>query len=57
MTKKPEWTAEAKERMKNMPFFIRGFAKRKTESEAIKNGITVINAHFLDEIKKKEMPN
>lgn len=55
MTTKIEWEDAAKERMKKVPFFVRGFAKKKLENAALARGKAVITLELLEEIKKKEM--
>ena len=47
------WTNEAEERLKKLPFFLRGMIKGNTEKYAEDNGISVIGVELLDELRKK----
>ena len=50
---KPEWTAEAEAKLKEIPFFVRPAARKKIEKLAEELGITQITAEVYDEAKKK----
>ena len=48
-----EWTAEAKERINKVPFFVRGMAKKTVINFAIDKGIKVIDGALMDEVREK----
>ena len=48
-----EWTAEAKERINRVPFFVRGMAKKTVINFAIDKGIKVIDGELMDEVREK----
>jgi hypothetical protein len=48
-----EWTAEAKERINKVPFFVRGMAKKTVINFAIERGIKVIDGELMDEVREK----
>jgi hypothetical protein len=47
------WTEEAEQRIKKVPFFVRGMAKKTVISFAIENGITTIDAKVMDLVREK----
>ena len=47
------WTEEAQERIKNVPFFVRGMAKKTVINFAVEKGITTIDAKVMDEVREK----
>ena len=47
------WTEEAEQRIKKVPFFVRGMAKKTVVSFAIENGITTIDAKVMDLVREK----
>jgi len=56
-SKNPEdnliWTEEAEQRIKKVPFFVRGMAKKTVINYAIENGATTIDAKLMDEVREK----
>lgn len=48
-----EWTAEAKERINKVPFFVRGMAKKTVINFAIERGIKTIDGELMDEVREK----
>ena len=56
MNQKIQWSDEAKARIEKVPFFVRGFAKRRVEKAAKARNCSVISLDLLLEIKNKEMP-
>ena len=48
-----EWTADAKERINKVPFFVRGMAKKTVINFAIERGIKVIDGELMDEVREK----
>jgi len=48
-----KWTDEAEDRIKKIPYFIRGMVIEKIETRAEKIGIEVIDSENLDRIRKK----
>jgi light-independent protochlorophyllide reductase subunit B len=51
-----KWAADAEERIKKVPFFVRPLARRKAEAAAAERGMAEVTSTLLDEIKAKEMP-
>ena len=47
------WTEEAQERIKKVPFFVRGMAKKTVINFAVEKGITTIDAKVMDEVREK----
>ena len=47
------WTEEALERIKRVPFFVRGMAKKTVISFATENGITTIDTKVMDQVREK----
>ncbi len=47
------WTEEALDRIKKVPFFVRGMAKKTVINFAMENGITTIDAKVMDEVRQK----
>ena len=47
------WTEEALERIKKVPFFVRGMAKKTVINFATENGITTIDAKVMDQVREK----
>ncbi|MBT5959741.1 MAG: hypothetical protein HOG63_14340 [Nitrospina sp.] len=47
------WTEEAQERIKRVPFFVRGMAKKTVINFAVEKGITTIDAKVMDEVREK----
>lgn len=50
-----EWTEDALERMKKVPFFVRRAAKSKIEKAAKELGETNITAELVDRVRDSEM--
>lgn len=48
-----EWTADAKERIAKVPFFVRNMAKKTVLNFARERGITVIDGKLMDEVREK----
>ncbi|MBT5550044.1 MAG: hypothetical protein HOJ79_06145, partial [Nitrospina sp.] len=46
-------TEEAQERIKRVPFFVRGMAKKTVINFAVEKGITTIDAKVMDEVREK----
>ena len=47
------WTEEAEQRIKKVPFFVRGMAKKTVISYAVEKGATTIDAKLMDEVREK----
>ena len=47
------WEPEAQERMKRIPAFVRGMVTKSVESWCAKNGVSLVTATVLDEIRAK----
>lgn len=54
MSEKIKWPKEALERISKIPFFVRPFARRRIEAEAIARGRKKITAKLLEEIHAKQ---
>lgn len=48
-----EWTADAKARLKEIPFFVRPAARKKIEKFAQEAGATEITVEVYEQAKKK----
>ena len=49
----PEWSPEAQERLKKIPFFARTLARRGVEDYARRNGISRITPELMDKVREK----
>ena len=47
------WTEEALERIKRVPFFVRGMARKTVITFAMEKGATTIDAKLMDEVREK----
>lgn len=47
------WTEEAEQRIKKVPFFVRGMAKKTVINYAMENGISTIDAKVMDQVREK----
>ena len=47
------WTEEALERIKRVPFFVRGMARKTVINFAMEKGATTIDAKLMDEVREK----
>ena len=47
----PRWSAEGEQELKKIPFFVRGKARRNTETYAAERGIDLIGVETLYEAK------
>ena len=47
------WTEEAEQRIKKVPFFVRGMAKKTVISFALEKGVNTIDAKLMDEVREK----
>lgn len=47
----PRWTADAEERLSNIPSFARSMARKSIEQHAEEQGHTEINTDVMDEVK------
>lgn len=54
MASEIRWHPGAQERLRNVPFFIRPWVKRRAESVARERGISEVTPELLDEIKQRE---
>lgn len=48
------WAAEAEQRLRKVPFFIRPWVKRRAEAVARERGLSEVTGPLLDEIKDRE---
>jgi Proto-chlorophyllide reductase 57 kD subunit len=53
MSEKTMWTAEAEAKLKDIPFFVRPFARKKIEVYAQDNGFSPITLEVYEEAKKQ----
>ena len=47
------WPEEAEQRIKKVPFFVRGMAKKTVINFALEKGATTIDAKLMDEVREK----
>ena len=47
------WTEEALDRIKKVPFFVRGMARKTVINFATEKGVTTIDAKLMDEVREK----
>jgi len=47
----PSWTSDAERELRKIPFFVRGKARRNTESYAVQNGLNPITIETLYDAK------
>ena len=52
MSEKIVWTAEAEAKLKDIPFFVRPFARKKIEKYAQDNSFSPITVDVDDQAKK-----
>ena len=52
MIDKITWTAEAEAKLKEIPFFVRPFARKKIEAYAQENNFTQITIEIYDRSKQ-----
>ena len=50
---KPDWTAEAEAKLKEIPFFVRPAARKKIEKFAQEAGVTTIDVVLYEKAKQK----
>ena len=53
MIEKIVWTAEAESKLKDIPFFVRPFARKKIETFALENNFSPITVEVYDQAKKR----
>ncbi|WP_353929352.1 PCP reductase family protein [Okeanomitos corallinicola TIOX110] len=52
MSEQIKWTVEAEAKIKEIPFFVRPFARKKIENYAQENGVYLINIEVYDQAKQ-----
>ncbi|MBK1990084.1 PCP reductase family protein [Sphaerospermopsis aphanizomenoides BCCUSP55] len=52
MSESIKWTAEAEAKIKEIPFFVRPFARKKIENYAQENGVSVITLEVYEQAKQ-----
>jgi len=52
MSDKITWTSEAEAKLKDIPFFVRPFARKKIEKYALENNFSPITIEIYDQAKK-----
>lgn len=52
MSQQIKWTDESEEKIKEIPFFIRPFARKKIENYAQENSISLITLEVYEQAKK-----
>lgn len=52
MSEQIKWTAEAEVNLKDIPFFVRPFARKKIENYAQENSISLITFEVYEQAKK-----
>lgn len=53
MSEAIKWTTEAEDKLKEIPFFVRPFARKKIETYAGKNSIFLITLEVYELVKKQ----
>ncbi len=53
MSQTIKWTAEAETQLKEIPFFVRPFARKKIEIYAQENSISLITLEIYELVKKQ----
>ena len=48
-----KWTVEAEDKLKEIPFFVRPFARKKIETYAGENSISLITLEIYEQVKQK----
>ncbi|MDB9538169.1 PCP reductase family protein [Anabaenopsis tanganyikae CS-531] len=48
-----KWTVEAEDKLKEIPFFVRPFARKKIETYAEENSISLITLEIYEQVKQK----
>lgn len=52
MSEPIKWTAEAEAKLKDIPFFVRPFARKKIEAYAQDNSISLITLEIYEQAKQ-----
>ena len=52
MSEPTKWTPEAEAKLKDIPFFVRPFARKKIEKYAQDNNLSPITIEIYDQAKK-----
>lgn len=52
MSEPIKWTPEAEAKLKDIPFFVRPFARKKIETYAQENSISLITLEIYDQAKQ-----
>jgi hypothetical protein len=52
MSEPIKWTAEAEAKLKEIPFFVRPFARKKIETYAQENSSSLITLEIYEQAKK-----
>ncbi|WP_414545009.1 PCP reductase family protein [Nostoc sp. CCY0012] len=53
MSESIRWTAEAENKLKEIPFFVRPFARKKIEAYAQDNSISLITLEIYEQVKQQ----
>ncbi|MEA5576338.1 PCP reductase family protein [Anabaena sp. UHCC 0451] len=53
MSEQIQWTAEAEAKLKDIPFFVRPFARKKIETYAQENSISLITLEIYEQVKQQ----
>ncbi|MBO1058622.1 MAG: protochlorophyllide oxidoreductase [Dolichospermum sp. JUN01] len=53
MSEQIKWTAEAETKLKDIPFFVRPFARKKIETYAQENSISLITLEIYEQVKQQ----
>ncbi|MBD2665275.1 protochlorophillide reductase 57 kD subunit [Richelia sinica FACHB-800] len=53
MSEPIQWTAQAEAKLKEIPFFVRPFARKKIEAYAQENGLSPITIEIYEQAKQK----
>ncbi|WP_413175150.1 PCP reductase family protein [Anabaena azotica] len=53
MSEKIQWTAEAEAKLKDIPFFVRPFARKKIETYAQDHNLSLITIEIYEQVKQQ----
>ncbi|WP_414548587.1 PCP reductase family protein [Anabaena sp. CCY 0017] len=53
MSESIKWTADAEAKLKEIPFFVRPFARKKIETYAQENSISLITLEIYEQLKQQ----
>jgi hypothetical protein len=48
-----KWSSEAEAKLKDIPFFVRPFARKKIETYALEHSISLITLEIYEQVKQQ----